>query len=296
MHHASTTAQERFGLALGLLAVVLFGATVPLTRIAVAELDPIFLSCARAALAGLGALIWIAVAKPPLPKRSEAPALAVVVLCVVFGFATLMALGTATVPAAHGGIVLGLLPLATTIAAVFVAGERPSMAFWLIGVLGAGIVIAFAIRRAGGVHPSIGDVFLFGAVVAAGIGYSMSARLSARLGSAGVISWAVVIALPVSAPATVWLWPADAHLVSWQSWSALAYVGLVSQWLGFFAWNRGLAMGGIARVSQVQLVQTFVTLALAALINGETLDAETITVATLVVVTVMLGQRARVRR
>ena len=283
-------------MALGLLTVVLFGATVPLTRIAVAELDPVFLSCARAALAGVGALVWIAVAQPPYPKRADRHELAIVVLCVVFGFATLMALGTVTVPAAHGGIVLGLLPLATTTAAVFVAGERPSLAFWLIGLVGAGLVVGFAIHRAGGLHPSIGDLFLFGAVIAGGIGYAMSARLSGRLGSAGVISWAVVIALPLSLPATIVLWPADAHLVSWRAWAALAYVGLVSQWLGFFAWNRGLMLGGIAKVSQVQLLQTFVTLALAALLNGETLDVETISVATLVVATVMLGQRTRVRR
>jgi drug/metabolite transporter (DMT)-like permease len=201
-----------------------------------------------------------------------------------------------TVEAAHGGVVLGVLPLATALASTGVAGERPSPAFWAAAVAGSALVVGFALRAGAGRFQA-GDLLLAGAVASAAIGYALSGQL-ARTGLKGweVISWALVLALPVTLPWTLWLMPERPTAVAAASWVGFAYVATMSQYLGFFAWNAGLALGGIARVSQVQLLQAFVTLIVAALIGRERVDGLTWLVALGVVVLVLLGRRAAVAR
>ncbi len=165
---------------------------------------------------------------------------------------------------AHGGVVLGLLPIATAVAAVFFAGERPSPFFWLMSVLGAALVVAFSLRD-GGVVPAPADLILFARVAICGTGYALAGTLSRRMPGWEVISWAVVLALPVMGPLTFVLWPNDLAQVPLPSWMGLAYAAIVSQYLGFWLWNTALAHGGVARIGQLQLLQPFATLAIAAL-------------------------------
>lgn len=284
------------GYTLGLIGVVIFGATLPVTRLAVETLDPWFVTASRAMFAGLLAAAILIVLRRPFPRR-HLRLLVFVAILVVLGFPALMALAMTLVPAAHGGVVLGILPLATAAAATLVAGERPSPAFWIWGALGAGIVIVFALRDAapgGGLAFEFGDLLLLGSVACAAFGYSYSAVLARSMPGWEVISWVVVLSLPVSALATWLLWPSNAASVPLEAWIALAYLAVFSQFLGFFAWNVGLAMGGISRVGQVQLLQTFVTLGIAAVLLGERIGLTTVLFAVAVVVVVALGARARI--
>ncbi len=281
-----------FGLFLGTLAVILFAASLPTTRLAVFALDPWFVTAARGALAGLVAAAVLAVLRRPIPWR-DLPQLAIIALCLVIGFPGLMAIAMTSVPSAHGGVILGLLPIATAVAAVFVAGERPSLFFWAMSALGAALVVIFSMRD-GAFLPVIGDLLLFVAVSICGTGYAFSGALSRRMPGWEVISWAVVISLPVLVPATLLLWPDEPVSVPWPSWAGLIYLALISQYFGFWLWNNALAIGGVARIGQVQLLQPFATLALAALLLGEAIDLRMILFATAVVVVVALGLRARV--
>jgi drug/metabolite transporter (DMT)-like permease len=183
--------------------------------------------------------------------------------------------------------------MATAVAAVSVAGERPSAFFWALSALGAALVIAFALQD-GAIVPLLGDLYLFAAVAICGMGYALSGSLARRMPGWEVISWAVVITLPALVPATVLLWPADAGAVALPSWAGLVYVALVSQYFGFFLWNSALAIGGVARIGQIQLLQPFATLAIAAAMLGEPIGIRTILFATAVVVVVGAGLRARI--
>jgi drug/metabolite transporter (DMT)-like permease len=199
-----------------------------------------------------------------------------------------------TVPSAHGGIVLALLPLATAAAAVIFAGERPFPAFWLFAALGSAIVLAYALHES---HLQIvaGDIYLLLSVVVAAIGYAISGRLARTLPGWEVISWALVFGLPVTIGATILFWPHDLAAVPLPAWLGVAYVAVMSQYVGFWAWNAALAMGGVARISQVQLLQPFVTFVLSALVLGETISPEMIGFALAVVAVVALGRRAAVK-
>jgi drug/metabolite transporter (DMT)-like permease len=220
----------------------------------------------------------------------------VAAVCTVVGFPLFASLAMMTVPAAHGGVVLGILPLATAAAAAVFAHERPSRGFWLASAIGAIIVLTFMLRRNGGETFSAGDLFLLGTVASGALGYTFSGRLAARMPGWEVISWQVVIFLPLAALATFALWPADIANVSISSWAGLGYVGFVSQYTAFFVFNAALAIGGIARVGQVMLLQPFVIVALALPVNGEPINVETILFAAAVVATVLIGQRMRVVR
>jgi drug/metabolite transporter (DMT)-like permease len=281
-----------FGLLLGTVAVILFGASLPMTRLAVFALDPWFVTAARGALAGLVAAGVLLVLRRPIPWR-EFPRLAFIAFCLVVGFPGLMAVAMTTVPSGHGGVILGLLPMATAVAAVFVAHERPSLFFWAMSALGAALVVAFSMHD-GAILPVAGDLILFVAVAICGTGYAFAGTLSRKMPGWEVISWAVVISLPVLVPLTLFLWPDNVSTVPWPSWVGLLYVALVSQYFGFWLWNSALAIGGIAKIGQVQLLQTFATLAIAALLLGEAIDLRMIIFATAVVVVVAAGLRARV--
>jgi drug/metabolite transporter (DMT)-like permease len=280
---------------LGFVGMAIFGGTLPATRIAVSQIDPIALTSLRTAIAGLCSLALLMVLRRPLPPRALWPQLAIAMLCVSILFPLLMSLGMQTVDASHGGVVLGILPIATALVAVAITHERPRPLFWIASIAGAALVIAFALRQGGGTL-SAGDLLLFAAVAVSSIGYAFSGRLTAEMPGWEVISWVLVIALPISLPAAALTMPSDVTHIDLKPWLGLLYVALFSQWIGFFAWNAGMAMGGIARVSQVQLLQPFITFALAALFNGETITWQTVLFAAAVVATVAISTRTRARQ
>ena len=291
-----TSYHKNFGLLLGFLGMCLFAGTLPATRLALLGFDPLFLTVARAALAGSVGLIVLIARRRRVPSRSLWLEIFGAALCTVIGFPLFAALAMMTVPAAHGGVVLGILPLVTAAAATVFAHERPSPGFWLASVLGALIVVTFMLRRNGGMTFSAGDLFLLGTVLSGALGYTFSGRLATLMPGWEVISWQVVIFLPLAAAATFVLWPADIATAPISSWIGLGYVGLVSQYTAFFVFNAGLAIGGIARVGQVMLLQPFMIVVLALPVNGEAIDVETILFAAAVVATVLIGQRIRVTR
>ena len=291
---SSHSSRERLGLLLGFIGMVIFGGTLPATRIAVAEIDPIALTALRTAIAGGCSLVLLLELRRPLPQRARWPTLVVAMLCVAVLFPLLMSMGMQRVDASHGGVVLGVLPIATALVAVAITHERPRPLFWIASLAGAALVIAFSLREGGGAF-SVGDLLLFAAVAVSAIGYAFSGRLAAHMPGWEVISWVLVIGLPLSIPAAVLTLPHDAGQIAVKSWLGLLYVALFSQWIGFFAWNAGLAMGGIARVSQVQLLQPFVTFTLAAFFNGETITLQILLFAAAVVVTVAVSTRTRTR-
>lgn len=289
-HRAASDGAETRGLLLGMAAVAIFSLTLPATRVAVAELDPVFVGLGRGVVAALCALGYLLVSRAPLPARSEWRDLAIIATGVVVGFPLLTAFAMRAVPAVHGGVMLAILPLATAIAAAVYAHERPPVTFWLLSLAGAAAVAAYALREGGGNFQSA-DFFLVAAVVCAAGGYAVGARLTRRLGGVAVISWALVLSAPFLIVPVALALP-DVHAVSLEAWLGFAYVSLASQFLGFIPWYHGLALGGIARVSQLQLAQPFLTVFASAWLLGEGVDAATIGFAALVVVLVAFSQRA----
>ena len=288
--------RQTLGLLLGFVGVCIFAGTLPFTHIAVEHLSPLFVTAGRAAVAGLLALATLLLLRKRWPSLRQAGTLSLVALCLVAGFPGFTALAMQSVPASHGGVVLGILPLATSAISTLIAGERPSPAFWLAALAGAALVIGFTLHEGGG-SLGQGDVFLLGAALSSALGYVLSGKLT-RAGLPGweVISWVLVVALPVTIPAALWSMPEGPATIPAWSWIAFAYVALMSQYLGFFAWNAGLAIGGIAHVSQVQLLQTFVTLLIASVLNHESIALSAWFVAGAVFVLVILAGRAKVAR
>lgn len=293
----AVVAQEGRGLWLGLLGVAIFAMTLPMTRLAVGDasapqLPPAFVTVGRAGLAGLLSLVWLRAIGAPRPGRHLWQAIAVCALGTVVGFPLFLALALRDVPSMHAAVVTGLLPLATAAAAAIGLRQRASAGFWLCAVLGFVAVIAFA-AVAGGGRLHLADGFLLAAVAFGAMGYVAGARVSAELPAQQTICWVLVLSLPLTLPAMAWTWPAQP--VSLAAWGGFVYVGVFSMWLGFFAWYRALAIGGVLRVSQVQLVQPFLALLAAVPILGERLDAATVVFSLAVIAIVMLGKRMPVQ-
>ncbi|HEX2542499.1 MAG TPA: DMT family transporter [Caldimonas sp.] len=285
---------ESRGLALGLLGVAFFALTVPMTRLAVGpaeapELPPFFVAFGRAALAGLLSCAYLAVVGAARPRREHMASFAVCALGTVVGFPLLLGLALRHVDAVHAAVVTGVLPLATAIVAAIAFRQRPSPGFWLCAVAGAALVVAFAAWKGSGALV-LADALLLGSVASAAVGYVAGARLAARMPAERVICWVLVGSLPLTVPAMLLTWPAQA--ASAAAWGGFAYVTVFSMWLGFFAWYRGLALGGTLRVSQVQLVQPFLAMLFAVPLLGERLDAGTVAFALAVVATVFVGRLA----
>jgi drug/metabolite transporter (DMT)-like permease len=297
MNHSETSparmSRQTLGMGLGFIGIAIFGGTLPATRLAVEGLDPFFITVGRASASGLLSAALLLILRRHWPSMRQIRTMLICIVTLVLGFPGLMALAMLTVPAAHGGVVLGILPLTTAAAASMILGERPSLRFWLLAGLGTTVVVAFALHDSGG-EIAIGDVYLFLAAISTSIGYVFSADLSHEMPGWEVISWILVLALPLTLPLAIWLWPTNPGAVPAAAWVAFAYVSVFSMFVGFFAWNAGLVMGGVARVSQVQLLQTFVTLGLSAVINGEHVGPSTIAVAALVVAIVAAGRNARI--
>jgi drug/metabolite transporter (DMT)-like permease len=299
-HRASVTPmfakRQNLGLLLGVLGAAVFAGSLPASRIAVAEVDPYFLTAVRAALAGIAGVLLLAVTRRSLPPRQTWWPLVACALTIVLAFPLLMAMAMVTVPSSHGGVIIGIMPLVTTASAAVIAGERPSAGFWIAALIGSGLVMAFAIYRNGGYALSAGDLLLLAAIACGGIGYTYSGQLAGLMPGWEVISWAVALSLPVSLVAVVLTWPSDIGAISARGWTAILYAGLMAQYAGFFVWNAGMAMAGIARVGQIQLLQPFMVVVLAALFAREPVEPVTLLFAVAVVVTVAVGTRMKVAR
>ncbi len=287
---------ETRGLWLGLLGVTFFAMTLPMTRLAVGsagdpQLPPAFVTAGRAGIAGLLSVAYLWFTGAPRLTRRHVPALAVSALGTVLGFPLLLALALRDVAAMHAAVVTGLMPLATAIAAAVHFRQRPSNGFWFCAVLGCAMVLGFAAHQGGG-RLSAADGLLMLAVVSSAIGYVAGARVATELPAEQVICWVLVISLPFTVPAMLVTWPTVGARAS--AWGGFAYVTLFSMWLGFFAWYRGLALGGTVRVSQVQLVQPFLALLFAVPVLGETLDATTVLFSLAVIAVVFASKKMAV--
>ncbi|HEU0164260.1 MAG TPA: DMT family transporter [Thermomicrobiales bacterium] len=284
---------EGQGFVFGMLGILAFSFTLPFSRVASPQLGGLFVGIERALLASALAIVILLWRREAWPERRHWWPICIVALGTVLGFGPLSSLAMQYLPAAHGVVVIGLLPAATAVMAVLRAGEHPPRSFWLACSLGVAAVVVFAIVQGAG-HPQWGDLLLLGAVVMASLGYAEGARLTRELGGWRVISWALVFSLPVIVMLSVVLyvwngWPSgDA-----EAWWSMLYLGAVSMFFGFFPWYRGLAVGGVAKVGQLQLVQPVLSLIWAALLLGEHLSVGTILASLLVIASAALSRLAR---
>ena len=305
--HMPSPLQVNKGLWLGLLGIVIFSATLPLTKLAVGaleapQLSPSFVTFGRAAVAGVLSLFYLLAqhlrGNRQVPARGQWGLLLFTALGVVVGFPLFLALALQHVPSTHGSVVTGLLPLTTAVVAALWFRQRPSAAFWLCAALGTLLVLTFMLLRsadgAGRISLHLADVYLLLAMLSAALGYVGGARLTPSLGAERVICWVLVISMPLTVPMALANAPADLRAIHAASWWAFAYVSVFSMWLGFFAWYRGLALGGAVRVSQVQLVQPFLGMLFAVPLIGETIDGVTLGFGLAVVASVFISKHLQV--
>ena len=294
-----SAASIRRGLLLGFVGVVIFAMTLPMTRLAVGDeaapqMSPAFVTAARAALAGLLSIAYLRWVGASVPQRRHWAPLAICAAGTVVGFPLCLALALREVESMHAAVVTGVIPLGTAVVGALVLRQRPSAGFWACALGGCALVIAFALWQGGGrLVPADGWLLL--AVLSTSFAYVAGARVSSVIPAQQVICWVVVGALPLTLPATAWWWPVDTT-PSLAAWGGLLYVGLFSMWLGFFAWYGGLAMGGIVRVSQVQLLQPFLALLFAVPVLGEQLDPVTVGFSLAVIAVVFVSRRMAVGR
>jgi drug/metabolite transporter (DMT)-like permease len=307
MPKPSLLSPASLGLLLGFLGVVAFGGTFPMTKLAVAWFDPVFVTFGRAGIAGLLALIVIVVLRKPLPDKHLWLPIGIAALCLVWGFPGLTNFAMRLVESSHAGVVAGVLPLGTAVAAAIILREPQSRAFWAISILGMLVVVGFAMRSGGGAGSGgslgpgslgpgslgLGDILVLISVAVASTGYVYSAKAARVMPGWEVISWILVVALPVNLAGMALSWPGSAAFAAApvSALAGFAYVTVISQYVGFFFWNAGLAMGGVARVGQVQLLQTFITLIFAATLAGETVEPVVWLVAMVVVALVVAAKR-----
>ena len=290
--------EQSVGMWLGLLGVVVFAITLPMTRLATGtvenpQLSAWFITFARAALAGALSIAYLLLSRAPWPTKAQRKPLLLALLGNVIGFPLLLGFALRHVTSGHAAVFTALLPLATAALSAWVLHLRARLAFWVCAVLGASLVLVFSLLRAYhqglGFVPEWADLLLLGAILSAALGYVYGAQVTPSLGAERVICWVCVMALPMTLPGALWNWPQQAiHATSW--W-ALGYVGVFSMWAGFFAWYRGLAMGGALRVSQLQLLQPFFSILVAVPLLGESLEMMTLGFALAVVVVVFAGKR-----
>ncbi|HXV29521.1 MAG TPA: DMT family transporter [Sinorhizobium sp.] len=273
----------------GMLGVMIFSGSLPATRVAVMDFDPIFLTVARATIAGALAFCLLLAFRERRPERGDLLSLCLVSLGVVVGFPLLTALALKHVTSAHSIVFVGLLPLATAVFGVLRGGERPRPAFWLFSGLGSAIVVGFALRQGFSASPT-GDLLMLAAILVCGLGYAEGATLSRKLGGWQVISWALVLSLPVMLGLALLTLPASFDELHAASWFGLGYVSVFSMLVGFIFWYRGLAEGGIVAVGQLQLLQPFFGLALAATLLDEAVSWSMLA-ATLAIVACVAGAK-----
>lgn len=281
----------------GFVGILSFSFSLPMTKIALVGFPPLFLGAGRATVAAAIAAVVLLVTRSKLPRGKQWLRLVVVALGVVVGFPFFTSFALQHAPASHGAVIIGLLPAVTAVAAVIRGKERPSRTFWVAALLGAAAVVTFSILTngvEGGL--ALGDVFFLGAVILAAIGYAEGGLLSREIGSWQTISWALIVALPVMLPMAV----TSVDGLDWSSvppaaWLGFAYISIISMYLGFFAWYRGLAIGPMASVSQIQLLQPLLTIMWAALFFGESVTPAVWLAALAVIACAAIAVRARVK-
>lgn len=285
-----------WGLIFGAIGIFSFSITLPMTVLALESFPPLFLGAGRATVAAALAAFVLFVSHTPKPSTHQLLRLGVVALGVVIGFPFFTSFALQYVPSAHGAVVIGLLPAATAVAAVIRGKERPSAVFWVASLSGAAAVAGFSfVTSEPFTGPALGDLLLVGAVILAAMGYAEGALLSREMGSWQTISWALIVSLPVVLPLTIAsALPIDFSAVTSSSWLGFAYIASVSMYLGFFAWYRGLAIGPVARVSQIQLLQPILTVMWAGLFFGEVIGVETWIGAAVIFIIATLAVRARI--
>lgn len=291
--HAHNT---RKGLWLGALGVAIFALTLPMTRLAVGtpeapQMSGIFIAVGRAVIAALLSGAFLLATRAPWPRRADWMPLGVVALGVVFGFPLCTSIAMRHVEAVHASVIVGVLPLATAAVGAWLHRQRPSIGFWICAGLGTALVVAFAVLRSGrdGLTLAPADALLLLAMACAAVGYGVGAQLSQRMRPDYVICWALLVSLPLNLPLALMEWPQAA--IKTEAWGALAYVAVFSMWLGFFAWYRALALGGTVRVSQMQLIQPFLSMLFAVPLLGESLDPVTVGFGLAVIAVVFVGRK-----
>ena len=284
------------GLWLGLLGIVIFSVTLPMTRLAVGtpdapQMSGLFIAMGRAVVAAGLSVALLLLTRAPWPARRDWVPLAITAAGVVFGFPLFTSIAMRYVEAVHASVIVGVLPLATAAVGALLHRQRPSIGFWLCATFGSALVVVFAVLRSGGsgLNISFADLLLLAAMGSAAVGYCYGGRLAQHMRAEHVICWALIISLPVTLPLSVYAWPAQA--IKPAAWWGFGYVAVFSMWLGFFAWYRGLALGGTVRVSQVQLAQPFLSMLFAIALLGETLDAVTVGFGLAVIATVFIGKQ-----
>ncbi len=283
-------AHKHSGWGSGFLGMLIFSASLPATRAAVGGFDPLFLTAARAVLAGGLAVALLVGLRQTRPARAAMAGLVIVALGVVIGFPLLTALALTHISSAHSVVFIGLLPLSTALFGVLRGGEKPAPLFWLFSLLGAAGVVGFALSQSAEAS-LVGDLYMLAAIVVCGLGYAEGARLSRDLGGWQVISWALTLSLPVMVVFAVAVWPETLRGVPVSAWVGLGYVSVFSMLIGFVFWYRGLALGGTAGVGQLQLLQPFFGLMLSAAVLGETVAVTMIYVTVFVVFCVAGAKR-----
>lgn len=287
--------KETKGMLIGFVGILIFSLTLPVSKIAVLSFDPYFIAFGRALLAGLVAMAYLIYKKEPFPQKKDFAKFAVIAFGVVFGFPIFTTVAMTQGSSSHGAVILGMMPLATTVIGVIRFKERPSLGFWLVSLLGAFLVVLYALLQNSGSFTNVDILLVLGGICAC-IGYVEGGELSRKINPRAVISWALVISLPINIAMTYVTFDLSyLHVGTWP-WITFIYLSLFPMFLGFFFWYEGLAVGGIARVSQVQLIQPFCTLLAASILLGDSLTLMNVVFAVLVVSTVVLGKRMLVKR
>ncbi len=286
---------ETKGMLIGFIGIFIFSLTLPVTKITVEILNPYFLCFARALLAGILAGAYLIFTKAPIPDAKQIRQFAMVALGVVFIFPLFINIAMTTGEASHAGVILGIMPLATVVAGVLLFQERPSLGFWISALIGCFLVCTYAyLNSEGGFRYT--DLLLLIACAANGIAYAIGGNLSRTMNAKQVISWTLVLALPISLIGSVFTFQESYLIANASIWISFLYLGIFSMFIGFFFWYGGMAIGGISRVSQVQLLQPFCTLLASAILVSEPITWMNILFAGLVITTVMIGRQMLVRR
>ena len=285
---------ETKGMLIGFVGISIFSLTLPFTQMAVNEMSPFFVAFARASIAGICALILLIFTKSKFPNKIQIKRLIIIVIGVIYGFPIFTSIAMKTLPSSHSGIVLGILPLAMSLFAAIKYKEKPSSSFWMISIFGTFIVISYTFIDNNG-SLMIEDLWLLFAILFAAIGYSEGGTLAKEMGSIGVISWALVISLPINLFASYLFYEINYTSISFQAIISLTYVGLFSMFIGFFFWYKGIAIGGISRVGQVQLIQPFLTIVGAYFLTNEKITTLNILFAFMVLIVIIIGRKTKIQ-
>jgi drug/metabolite transporter (DMT)-like permease len=281
---------ENKGFMYGLMAVIAFGFTLPISKLLLQYWNPFFIAFARSVLASIFAIIFLLIWEKHFPSKKQFLQLFIIALGVILGFPVFSTVAMETLPASHGAIMIGILPLTTSVFGTLLTKDKPSILFWISSIFGSGLVVLYALIEGNGSFYE-GDFFLLIAIFVVSIGYALGARLAKEMNGWKVISWALVISLPYTLLVSLWYLPSNVISIPYSGYLYFLYLGMVSQLFAFFAWYKGLLLGGIARVSQVQLIQVFVTFFASSILLDEAISMLMIVFTILVLSTVWIAKQ-----